>query len=130
MHKAHPCHFSKAYVPKVSGSEKYRSYLSLMPEDIPSSEGVSGGGSGDPAADEEEEEGKRQQILSEFRALSYEDQIGQRISWAKDLERTENEILELKERLAFKTAWCGVLRRNLGISRSEQEQSICKNRSK
>lgn len=80
-----------------------------MPEDIPSSEAA-----GEP---EEEEEGRKQQILSEFKALSYEDQIGQRITWAKELEKTESEILELKERLAFKTAWCGVLRRNLGISR-------------
>ena len=57
----------QAYVPKVSGSEKYRTYLALMPEDND--------------IDEEEEEAatKRSQILSEFRALSYEEQMNQRI---------------------------------------------------
>ena len=58
----------QAYVPKVSGSEKYRAYLSLMPEDIEGS-------------NEEEDEAatRRSQILSEFRALSYEEQMNQRI---------------------------------------------------
>ena len=61
-------------MPKVSGSEKYRTYLSLMPED------VEGGND-----NEEEDEAaaaaaaKRSQILSEFRALSYEEQMNQRI---------------------------------------------------
>ena len=57
-------------MPKVSGSEKYRTYLSLMPED------VEGG-----MENEEEDEAatKRSQILSEFRALSYEEQMNQRI---------------------------------------------------
>ena len=60
----------QAYVPKVSGSEKYRTYLSLMPEDV---EGAND--------NEEENEAamKRSQILSEFRALSYEEQMNQRI---------------------------------------------------
>ena len=41
---------------------------------------------------EEEREEKRRRILSDFRALSYEDQIEQRIKWAAELEETENEI--------------------------------------
>ena len=62
---------SQAYVPKVSGSEKYRTYLSLMPED------VEGGNEEDEAA--AAAAAKRSQILSEFRALSYEEQMNQRI---------------------------------------------------
>ena len=64
----------QAYVPKVSGSEKYRTYLSLMPEDVE-------GGNENTEEEEEEEEAatKRSQILSEFRALSYEEQMNQRI---------------------------------------------------
>ena len=41
---------------------------------------------------EEEREEKRRRIVSDFRALSYEDQIEQRIKWAAELEETENEI--------------------------------------
>ena len=37
--------------------------------------------------------------------------------WAKDLERTLNEIQEVKELLAFKTAWSRVLQKDLGITR-------------
>ena len=37
--------------------------------------------------------------------------------WAKDLERTLNEIQEVKEKLAFKTAWCRGLQKDLGITR-------------
>ena len=55
-------------MPKVSGSEKYRAYLSLMPEDI------EGGNE-----EEDEAAARRSQILSEFRALSYEEQMNQRI---------------------------------------------------
>ena len=58
-------------MPKVSGSEKYRTYLSLMPED------VEGGNEEDEAA--AAAAAKRSQILSEFRALSYEEQMNQRI---------------------------------------------------
>ena len=61
---------SKHYVAKVSASEKYRSYLSLMPE----GEDEGNGGEDDPA---EVEKGKR--ILSEFTALSYEEQKGLRL---------------------------------------------------
>ena len=57
-------------MPKVSGSEKYRAYLSLMPEDIE-------GGSNEE--EEDEAAARRSQILSEFRALSYEEQMNQRI---------------------------------------------------
>ena len=65
-----PCLF-QTYVPKVSGSEKYRTYLSLMPEDV---EGGAGGN-----GDKHDEDDKRSLILSEFRALSYEEQMNQRI---------------------------------------------------
>ena len=37
--------------------------------------------------------------------------------WAKELERTLNDIAEVKEKLAFKTAWCRVLQKDLGITR-------------
>lgn len=98
---------SKAYMPKMSASTKYHSYLSLMPDDIPD----------DDDEDGEDAHKRRAKILSDFRALSYDEQKRQRVDWAKDLEATENEIAELKEKLAFKTAWCGILQRNLGISR-------------
>lgn len=53
------------------------------------------------------------QILSDFRALSFEEQKQLRFEWHRDLETTEREMAEIKELLAFKTAWCGVLRRKL-----------------
>ena len=58
-------------MPKVSGSEKYRAYLSLMPEDI----------EGGNEEEEDEAAARRSQILSEFRALSYEEQMNQRIRY-------------------------------------------------
>ncbi len=96
---------SKPHVTKVKSgaNERYRSYLSLMPEH--------------DQDQEHDQDERRSQILSDFRALSYEDQMGQRHRWAEDLLRTEDDIAELKELLAFKTAWCGVLRRNLGLSK-------------
>jgi hypothetical protein len=57
------------YVPKVSASEKYRSYLSLMPEDVADGK----------EEDDEDEADKKAQILSEFKALSYEEQMNQRL---------------------------------------------------
>ena len=44
--------------------------------------------------------------------------------WAKELERTLNEIAEVKEKLAFKTAWCRVLQKDLGITRWQGGNSI------
>ena len=61
----------QTYVPKVSGSEKYRTYLSLMPEDVE--------GGGDKNDKHDVEDDRRSVILSEFRALSYEEQMNQRI---------------------------------------------------
>lgn len=107
----------KAYViPKMGSSKhesKYRSYLSLMPEDVKD----------DPESEADEK--KRAQILSDFTALSYEEQQNQRITWAQELLQTENEIIELKEKLAFKTAWCGVLRRNLGLTTWKKLSNTC-----
>lgn len=100
---------SKAYV--APGVEKYRSYLSLMPEDVEDDEADGG------KSTAEEEEERRAQILTEFTALSFEEQRAQRIKWAQELALTVDEISEVKERLAFKTAWVGVLQRNLGISK-------------
>ena len=56
---------TKAYVAKVSGSDKYRSYLSLMPDKDEGEE--------DDGDDEEAE--KREKILNEFRALSFEERV-------------------------------------------------------
>ncbi len=36
--------------------------------------------------------GSRERILSDFRALSYEDQLNQREDWAKELHKTMEEI--------------------------------------
>ena len=94
----------------LQGAEKYRSYLSLMPEDVEEEEEAGGKTTA-------EEERRREQILSEFTALSFEEQRAQRIKWAQELALTVDEIAELKERLALKTAWVGVLQRNLGISK-------------
>eukprot|EP00094_Tigriopus_californicus_P006100 TCALIF_05874-PA protein Name:"Protein of unknown function" AED:0.29 eAED:0.29 QI:0/-1/0/1/-1/1/1/0/299 len=107
----------KAYViPKVGSSKhesKYRSYLSLMPEDV----------TDDPECEVDEK--KRAQILSDFTALSFEEQQNQRLTWAQELLQTEDEIAVLKEKLAFKTAWCGVLRRNLGLTTWKKLSTTC-----
>ena len=106
---------SKVYVPKVgggaSGHEKYRSYLSLLPTwESPTN-------AKDSESDLNEDDERRSKILSDFKALSYEDQISQRKRWAEELCKLDDEMAEIKELLAFKTAWCGVLRRNLGLSK-------------
>ncbi len=70
------------YVPKVSASEKYRSYLSLMPEDV--------------EAGDEEEVAKQSQILSEFKALSYEEQMNQRLQYVRFTPRCFRNGVDVK----------------------------------
>jgi len=56
-----------------------------MPDDV-NEEG------GEDPSDRNRRAGSAEKALSEFRALSYEDQLYRRREWAKDLEKTENEI--------------------------------------
>ena len=99
---------NKAYVPKLSGADIYRSYLSLMPE-----------------SDDDEEENTRKtssviseerlKILAHFQTLSGAQQEAQRKTWTDELSVVEKEIGELKLKLGAKVSRRNQLRFLLGM---------------
>jgi len=98
---------SKAYVPKLSGTDVYRSYLNLLPED--------------EEKDEVDESKKsqiseeRKKILAHFKSLSGQEQESQRKIWSQELSQIEKEIAELRNQLGVKESRRNHLRHLLGI---------------
>ena len=94
----------KAYVPKIS--DKYRSYLSLMPdeEEVIQDEATK-------AKIHEE----RQKILAHFQALTGQQQEEQREIWTEELSILEDEIAQLKIKLGTKLNRRNHLRLLLGF---------------
>ena len=94
----------KAYVPKIS--DKYRSYLSLMPdeEEVIQDEATK-------AKIHEE----RQKILAHFQALTGQQQEEQREIWTEELSILEEEIAQLKIKLGTKLNRRNHLRLLLGF---------------
>jgi len=87
---------SKVYIPKISTSDNYRSYLNLtMPSD---------------------EDSGDEPIKEEFQSLSPENQAKQRQEWAKDLTRTDAEVEALIIEMKGKSRQAQVLKRKLGLT--------------
>lgn len=98
---------SKNYVPKVSSTEVYRSYLSLMPDDEEECMSKS-----QEAAKIHEE---RMKILAHFQSLTGQEQCEQRELWSEELAILENEIAELKIQLGAQINRRNHLRLMLGL---------------
>ena len=94
----------KAYVPKIS--DKYRSYLSLMPDEEETEP--------DEATKAKIHE-ERQKILEHFQALTGQQQAEQREIWSEELSILETEIAQLKIKLGAKLNRRNHLRLLLGI---------------
>jgi len=87
---------SKIYIPKISTSDNYRSYLNLtMPSD---------------------EESGDEPIKEQFQSLSPENQARQRQEWSKDLAKTDAEMEALLVKLKEKTRHAQILKRKLGLT--------------
>lgn len=97
----------KAYVPKLSGTDVYRSYLSLMPDD-----------DDEDNIKKEEVAEERQKILAHFETLTGAEQERQRSLWTQELSALEDEIGKLKCQLVEKVQRRNVLKRLLGLSTS------------
>ena len=95
----------KAYVPKISGTDTYRSYLSLMPEEEETQDEAT------KAKIHEE----RQKILAHFQALTGQQQEEQREIWSDELTLLEEEIAQLKIKLGAKLNRRNHLRLLLGF---------------
>merc|ERR1711997_1125876 len=109
---------SKAYVPKVSKTEVYRSYLTLMPDEEEE-------GGGDTSTSKSENEGddtkkaqiheERLKILAHFQTLSGQEQTEQRETWSQELKILEKEISDLKSQLSAQINRRNHLRLMLGL---------------
>lgn len=100
---------SKNYVPKVSSTEVYRSYLSLMPDDDDEETVMS---KSQEAAKIHEE---RLKILAHFQALTGQEQTEQRELWSEELAILEKEMAELKIQLGAQINRRNHLRLMLGL---------------
>ena len=88
---------SKAYVPKFSGAEVYRSYLSLLPDDENEVQEKDVLDESKKAKINEE----REKILAHFQKLSGHEQETQRKVWSEELSQVEKEIAELKVQISI-----------------------------
>jgi len=95
----------KAYVPKIS--DKYRSYLSLMPDEEE--------GEVQDEATKAKIHEERQKILAHFQALTGQQQEEQREIWTEELSILEEEIAQLKIKLGAKLNRRNHLRLLLGF---------------
>ena len=95
----------KAYVPKIS--DKYRSYLSLMPDEEE--------GEVQDEATKAKIHEERQKILAHFQALTGQQQEEQREIWTEELSILEDEIAQLKIKLGAKLNRRNHLRLLLGF---------------
>ena len=76
-------------MPKLSGTEVYRSYLSLLPDEEESTD--------EPDSNKMRQiNEERQKILAHFQTLSGQEQSEQRKIWSKELSQVEKEIADLK----------------------------------
>jgi len=109
---------SKAYVPKVSKTEVYRSYLTLMPDE----EEEGGGETSTTKSETDTDDTKKAQIheerlkiLAHFQTLSGQEQTQQRETWSQELKILEKEIAELKMQLSAHINRRNHLRLMLGL---------------
>jgi len=87
---------SKFYLPKISCSDAYRSYLNLT---VPS-----------------EEDDNSQHIVEEFTSLSLENRQNQLEEWRKELEITQSDIGAMRKEILLKVRKSNILKRQLGIT--------------
>lgn len=107
---------SKAYIPKVSGSEMYRSHLCLMP-DLDDEYGEASETKSETEIDTKKAQihEERLKILAHFQTLSGQEQTEQRENWSEELQTLEQEIADLKSKLSAELNKRNHLRLVLGL---------------
>ena len=94
----------------MSSSDKYRSYLSLMPSDDDDDDDKEINRKKSAEIHEE-----RKKILAHFQALTGQEQEEQRENWTEQLQILEAEIAQLKAKLGIHLHRRNQLRINLGL---------------